>query len=206
MNQNEVWDNIASSWYNLRKKPFSEVLEFLNNKNGIILDIGCGTGRHFIKNKNLVGIDSSLNMLKLAKKYIFKNNLNVKLVLCDASSLPFKDNTFNFIIFIATLHCIEKEKREMCIQELKRVMKNNGEAMITVWNRWQPRFFLKKKDIYVPWRVENKKFMRYYHLFTKSEFKKLLKKYFDDITVFYGKEKVFKLFSKNIISIIKKRG
>ena len=68
MNQEKVWNTIAEKWAEYRKKPVPEVIKFLKNKSGKILDLGCGSGRHFLSGKKIYGIDFSDKMLKLAEK------------------------------------------------------------------------------------------------------------------------------------------
>ena len=60
MNQEQVWDEIAKVWKGYRCKPVDEVVDFLRNKQGKILDLCCGAGRNFIKIQgNYYGVDFS---------------------------------------------------------------------------------------------------------------------------------------------------
>ncbi len=79
MNQQKIWDNISVPWKIFRVKPFLEVQEFLKNKKGKILDLGCGSGRNFIKIKGIIyGIDFSKEMIKFAKEYSEKNKIKAE--------------------------------------------------------------------------------------------------------------------------------
>ena len=49
MNQEQVWDEISKVWKGYRCRPVDEVVDFLRNKKGKILDLCCGAGRNFIK-------------------------------------------------------------------------------------------------------------------------------------------------------------
>ena len=68
--QEQVWDKIAKKWRTFREKTPLEVEEFLKRKRGKVLDLGCGSGRNFIKNKNIIfyGVDFSEKMLSFAEK------------------------------------------------------------------------------------------------------------------------------------------
>jgi len=179
LNQEQVWDEIAEPWEKFRKKkPVKEILQFLKSKKGKILDIGCGSGRHFLKldSAKLYGIDSSKHMLKLAKNCLKKKRIKGILKKSSADKLPFKKNFFDAAIFAATLHCLDsKKKRKKALQEMFRVLKPEGEAIISVWSRKQGRVKNKPKESFIPWTINGKKYWRYYYLYDKRELESLLR-------------------------------
>ncbi len=179
LTQEQVWNEIARPWQEFRKKPLKEVIEFLKNKKGKILDLGCGSGRHILKLKEVefYGVDFSEEMLKLAEKDAKRKKVKAIFKKAEADRLPFKNNFFDSAICIATLHCIEKaKKREKVLKELRRVLKKNKEALITVWSRNHERIKNKPKEAKIPWTKEGKKYYRYYYIYEKEELKSLLKK------------------------------
>jgi len=173
--QEQVWDEIAGLWSQFRTKPYQDLKNFLKNKQGNVLDLGCGSGRHFKKINGIIyGVDFSQNMLDLAKKNAEEQGIHVKLTKAQAYELPFEDNFFDAVIFIATLHCIEKkEKRKKALQEVFRVMKPESQAILTVWSKNHQRI-KNLGDSFVPWTRDNKKYMRYYYIYTEEEIKELL--------------------------------
>ena len=204
MDQQKVWDSIAPSWSERRKKLiFQEVLDFQKNTKGIILDVGCGSGRNILKGKKYICLDFSKNMLKYAKKNSGKNILFVR---ADATQLPIKDNSFDTILYVAILHVIKGEKnRKKALLELGRVMKKNGRAIITVWNKDQPRFSKSKKESCIPWKHKGKKYMRYYYLYDQKELNNALKSCKFKIESISGSDsKAFRLFARNIVAIVRK--
>jgi SAM-dependent methyltransferase len=77
---------------------------------------------------------------------------------------------------VATYHHVRgREAQLKALVELRRVLKSGGEAFITVWNRWQPRFWLKGRELMVPWQSRDGTLYRYYHLFSLGELVKLVK-------------------------------
>jgi len=147
-------------------------------------------------------------MLKQALRYSAKRKLYVNLLAADALSLPFPNNTFDWAISVATYHHIKgKEKRAKAFLELRRVLKPQGEAFLTVWNHGQPRFWLKSKEQQVPWRLKEETVYRYYHLFSYDELRNLLVKTGWEIIVM-SPEKSYHFpirnFSRNICALIKK--
>src|SRR3989344_7542980 len=120
MDQQKVWDSIAEPWSERRKKLiFQEVLDFQKNAKGVILDVGCGSGRNILKGKKYICLDFSKKMLKYAKKNSKKNILFVR---ADATELPIKNNSFDNVLYIAILHVIKgKNYRKKALLELRRV-------------------------------------------------------------------------------------
>jgi len=179
----EVFDEIASGWYGFRHHTiFKTELESLAGRwqKGSLLNIGCGHGPDFLPFKDdfdLYGVDFSIRMLQLAQKYARKYHFNPELMQADARMLPFKDGSFDYAISVAAYHHLEyRPGRLIALEELKRVLKPGGEAFITVWNHWQPRFLFTRADTLVPWRQNGKVLNRHYHLFTYGEIEGLVSK------------------------------
>ncbi len=201
MDQREVWEAVAQPWHRFRRHAPHEVTRFLAGKNRV-LDLGCGSGRNFVEGKNYVGVDFSENMLEYAKQHAEKNKINAVFVKADVTMLPLKPGKFDTVLLVAVLHATRKHG-EM-LQEMKRVMRKGGHALITVWNKNQPRFFFSEKETLVPWRSRNGEYKRYYYLFTGKELKKVLSKYFAVERIWGGRNKALKLFPENIIAIARK--
>jgi ubiquinone/menaquinone biosynthesis C-methylase UbiE len=192
-NQEAVWDNIAKEWVEFRTNPINEVEEFLKNKKGKVLDLGCGSGRNFLKKKGLefYGIDFSEQMIKLAKKKPYK-----KVIKSNAWEIKFPDDFFDCALYISALHCIpSEENREKSLMELARVLKPKARAFISVWDKEQPKFKNEGKEVYLKWILKRGKIgkesyvERYYKLYTKREIIALLKKHF----------KIIKIHEKEIV-------
>ncbi|MFC1937463.1 class I SAM-dependent methyltransferase [Chloroflexota bacterium] len=210
-----VFDEIAPGWYNFRHwSRFRSELEMLARRwqKGRLLNIGCAHGPDFLPFREgfeLHGMDSSQEMLKFARKYAQKFNFKVNLSLADAVHLPYADDTFDWALSVATYHHITgKEERKAALDELRRVLKPGGEAFITVWNRWQPHFWLKRQEIAVPWRTKNKTIYRYYYLFSYPELGKLVKQAGLEVLRSSPESSYrfpLKFFSRNICLVVRKR-
>ncbi|HBV01059.1 MAG TPA: hypothetical protein DEF00_01535 [Candidatus Taylorbacteria bacterium] len=98
-----------------------------------LLDVGCGTGT-FLKllraNSSiplaLTGVDASDDMLHEARK----NAGDISFQYADASSLPFRDKTFNAVVSILALHHMPCEVKKKAIGEIARVLKKDGRVVI----------------------------------------------------------------------------
>lgn len=180
-NQEKVWDAIAEQWYHFRHQQFKDVAKEIEKiaklKKGKVLEIGCGNCRNLktfaLKGFNCYGIDFSREMIKYAKKYCKKHKFKVKLKKAMAEKLPFKKNSFDYVLCIATLHHLKPLAQEKAVKEMWRVLKPEGIGLIAVWNKKVS----KAKEKYISWKVKDKSYWRYYYLFTISELKKLFEKH-----------------------------
>ncbi len=203
-NQEKVWDKLSEQWNNFRNVPLPITNYFLKNyiikDKGKIIDLGCGNCRNLIpfKTFELYGIDFSKEMLNKARLFLKKNNLKIKLKKANLTKIPYKKEYFDYALMIASLHHLEtKEKRIKTLNELHRILKKDGLALITVWDKWQLKFLFKKKNSLISWRIKNKEYKRYYYFFNYFELKSLLKK--TNFKILEGKR-----YKGNIMFIVKK--
>lgn len=185
----ETWNIIAESFDRTRKKPWPQVIDFINEISGseIVADIGCGNGRNIIpfsnQFKKIFGIDISKKMLNIVKlKSDGKKLNNLYLLKADMINLPMKNDSFDAILFIASVHNIKgRDNRVQSLKEINRILKKDGKALISVWSRWQDKYrykFFKKLvyrkeefgDINIYWKQHNLNIPRFYHLYSKREF------------------------------------
>jgi ubiquinone/menaquinone biosynthesis C-methylase UbiE len=98
-------------------------------KNESILDLGCGKGLflEIIKDykSKLYGADISPEMIKYAQERVGNY---VELKVADSENLPWGDNTFDIIVCILSFH--HYSNPEKSLEEMKRVLKNNGHINI----------------------------------------------------------------------------
>ncbi len=210
----QVFDEIAPSWYNrFHWTRFKQELEELAERwvDGDLLNLGCGHGADFIPFKDsfeLYGVDFSPGMLKQAARYAKKFNFHVNLTATDIRNLPYENDSFDWAIAVATYHHL-KGRVEITrgFEELFRVIKPGGEAFVTLWNHWQPRFWFKPKILYVPWQTQERLLKRYYYLTNYFEAVKMAKA--GGFDIIYSKPESgyhfpLKYFSKNICLLLKK--
>jgi ubiquinone/menaquinone biosynthesis C-methylase UbiE len=95
-----------------------------------VLDIGCGTGNisQQIKNKinaDLIGIDASPDMLKVAAS----KHLEVVLSDIDKQKLPFHDGCFDSIVGAYVIHQVKNLR--FVLSECYRVLRNGALVLLT---------------------------------------------------------------------------
>ena len=209
-----VFDAIAPGWYGFRHRTiFKTELEELARRwqRGRLLNVGCGHGADFPPFRevfHLCGIDFSAGMLGYARKYAAKFDLDLKLVLADAARLPLKDDTFDWAISVATYHHLRTPvARLAALIELRRVLRPGGEAFVTVWNRWQPRFWLRGGETLVAWRTKGETLYRYYYLFSRKELEALARQAGFEVLRSFAESSYrlpVKTFSRNICLLVRK--
>ena len=132
----------------------------------------------------------------------------VKLAQADLRQLPFEDGTLDWMIAVASLHHLKGHEEQLkALAEMQRILKPNGEAFITIWNKCQPRFWFKPKEVLVPFRVDGKIVERYYYLFSYSEIERLARQ--AGFKIFKSSPESryhfpIRAFSRNICLLLKK--
>lgn len=211
-----VYDSIAEGWYNYRHHTiFKTELERLARRwrGGRLLNVGCAHGPDFVPFREgfeLHGVDLSARMLELAEKYAVKFDFKAELKQADARELPYEDNSFDWGIAVATYHHLPSAAgRARAFRELYRVLKPGGEAFITCWNRWQRRFWLKPRDLNVPWRSRDEMYERFYHLFTFGEMKRLAREAGFRVLELFSEDRYrcpLRTFARNVCAVVRKEG
>jgi len=177
----DTYNLIATDFSDKRYNMWDWIQIFLSNfvSNNNILDVGCGNGRNMnYPNLNFTGIDNCNTFINICK------NRKLNVIKSDMVNIPLPNNTFNGIISIASFHHLATiERRELCLQELKRLLTPNGKLLISIWSKDQhhnKKLNFKYGDNYIPWKDTSGhiKGNRYYYIFRLDEIKELFQKYF----------------------------
>ncbi len=172
------YDKIFKEYGGYRRKPWPELNKFMRSvKNKFIIDLGSGTlstTKDLTKNNKVIAIDFSVEALKKSP--------GVTKVCADIASLPLKDACCEVAIAIGILHHLKPKEHLKALSEIKRALKSNGEAFISVWKRHD------QKEKLIPWG----KYKRYYYFFTKKELEMLARKAsFSKVEVKEGQANLF---------------
>ena len=123
----EIYDELFYAYTGGHSSIVNDLVRDALSDASLVLDLCSGTcscGSKF--NCFVVALDYSLNMLKTAKKKHMKLNF----VLGDAFHLPFRDKSFDAIAMTFAIHGMFPNERKRCIQEIYRVLKDNGKIAI----------------------------------------------------------------------------
>ena len=184
---------IAEEFDNTRKhdwNEFSNIIPYLK-ENVKIADIGCGNGRFlsFLKKIDFLfkytGIDNNEKFINICRE-----KYKEKFIIGDHLDIPIETKSQDIVVSIASLHHIPSIKLKLkAIEELNRILKQDGILFLSVWNLFQKKYkkYIIKaffryifsfgkydaRDTFIPWG--KKKILRYYYAFKTKELEKMLK-------------------------------
>ena len=171
-NVRNVYEKIADTFNGTRRYTWRWVMDFVESlpQASIIYDIGSGNGRNMqSKNHNFIGLDNCSKFTEICSN----NSFNI--TKADMCNLPFRSNSADGIICIASFHHLyTRERRLEALQQMYRVIKSNGKILLSIWSIVQPkktrRQFDKHGDTIVKWdNRDGEKYDRYYYIFDLKE-------------------------------------
>lgn len=117
------------------------------SKKDRVLDVGCYTGlyEYLLERrgyKNFTGIDVSKDAIGIAGKIKKKFGLKSIFAVGDAERLSFPDNSFDVVLFFATLHHLPKKSMEKSLAEAHRVLRKGGRVVVAEPNLWNPKIMI----------------------------------------------------------------
>jgi len=181
-----VYDRIADHFASTRAYAWPEVESFVTaiaDHEGLdrALDLGCGNGRHTEllaeHGADAIGIDVSRGLLSAAATRQRDHGFAADLVQGDAATLPFADDTFGQIVYVATLHHLRPEAtRRRSLAELGRLLEPGGLALVSAWSTAHDRFDAEASvDTTVEWTLPGGETVdRYYHIYDPDAFRAAL--------------------------------
>ncbi len=175
------YDLIGVIYFRNNNSPRKAVLDAISERD-TILDICTGTGTNAVNiaktktSAQIIGVDISKAMLKVAKEKARKSTIkNIKWYQMDASNLKFKKKLFDKVLLSLVLHEMNEELAAQIITEAKRVLKPNGEILITEWETSNSMW---KRILFLPLQMLEPKS---YHTFIKKDLYIYFRKYDLDI-------------------------
>lgn len=147
MNKIKIFDKYSAqydNWFNENKHIYQSELKAIKHfipKDKKGLEVGVGTGRFAGPLGIKYGIEPSEKMAEIATQ------MGIKIYKGIAEKLPFKDKSFDFVLFVTSV-CFLNDIKKAFI-EVKRVLKKNGLVIIGLIdkNSSMGRQYLKKKKV-----------------------------------------------------------
>ncbi|CAN8006054.1 unnamed protein product, partial [Ixodes hexagonus] len=113
---------------------------------------GCGSGQYLeAGGAGAVGCERSPSLAAAA------SSRGHEVVVCDALSLPYRDESLDAALSVAVIHHLAStERRVHALRELSRVLRVGGRVLITVWALEQTHRKFESQDVLVPYRQPTK--------------------------------------------------
>jgi len=176
-----TYDRIADHFATTREYPWPEVESFLGGRTADrALDVGCGNGRHTElladHAAEVVGLDASRGLLATAASRAADRGFadEAAFVHGDAATLPLAAGTVGLATYVATVHHLSpRAARVGSLNELARVLKGDGVALVSAWSTAHDRFDRETGfDTTVDWTLPGGETVpRYYHIYDPEEFR-----------------------------------
>jgi ubiquinone/menaquinone biosynthesis C-methylase UbiE len=107
------------------------------------LEIGCGNGKTIAglhgKGWEVTGLDYSSHAITLCRSTLMET-CRGRLVVADAQTLPFSDESFDLVLLIHVLGHMNRTGRGQMVRECVRVLKNNGSILFRDFSTRDFRF------------------------------------------------------------------
>jgi cyclopropane fatty-acyl-phospholipid synthase-like methyltransferase len=150
------WNALHKEAKHQLKYPSETVIRFVSNcwpqgsREGIkLLDLGCGAGRHAIalaaEGFDVYATDISNEGLKYTKSQLRRLGLIANVGKARMSDQPFPDNFFDGVIAYGVLYYDTVEMFEETVNEIYRILKDNGQALIVTRTTRDRRFGMGKQ-------------------------------------------------------------
>lgn len=150
-------DSLLRYIFDPRRSAFSFQLPI--DKDSKVLDVGCGWGSLSIQLHNkaaqIHGMDLTQARLRFFKNWLSAKDINNISIVCggDTQFLPYKDNFFDLVLMNGILEwtplSFEGDPEEVQIkylQEVRRILKDDGYLYLAIENRYGYQYFLGKPD------------------------------------------------------------
>ena len=141
------WETIYRREGRVFARPFPRFGEVVGSFNDrgckVILDLGCGNGRHVVplasQGFKVLGVDISPTALGLTQAWLREQGHDASLILADTRQpLPFRDRCLDGVLSTQVIHHALLAGVRMAIDEIHRVLVRGGLAFVTVSGRRDP--------------------------------------------------------------------
>ena len=101
---------------------------------GYVLDLGCGVGRHMVylgeRGFRMAGVDISPSGIQRAQKACADRQIPFQGHVSDMNALPWRDETFDAVLSISTIHHHWRAGIIRTLGEVRRVLKPGGLLLV----------------------------------------------------------------------------
>lgn len=177
------WKDLAArydAWYQTPLGAFAHALEqeaifgLADVKPGErVVDIGCGTGIYALelarRGLRVIGLDSSLEMIAIAREKCREAGLASLWVCGSAEALPFRSASADLALAVTSLCFVSHPDR--AIEEMHRVITLDGRVVLGELNRWSSWALVRRLKGLVMDTLYNRA-----HFWSRRELERLLRR------------------------------
>ena len=184
-----AYDRIADHFAQTREYAWPEVEAFVAERDraALALDLGCGNGRHAEllaeRADRVVAADASRGLLATARERAAERGFEAAPLQADAARLPLGTGVVDLAVYVATIHHLpSRAARIDSLNELARVLTDDGLALVSAWSTAHDRFEGDETaraedpetgfDTTVDWTLPGGETVpRFYHIYAPAEFR-----------------------------------
>jgi len=166
-----IFDKMGADWEAIvNHRDTEKEVQFVKDavpKEGFLLDLCCGTGRHSIilsqKGIDVIGMDLSRNLLRIAKQRMKEADVKFLLVRAEMRQFPFRSGVFASIISMFTsFGYLPSEVEDLkSLKEINRTLVENGVFLLDIanfqhikrnfrerdWAEFEPYYMLEERSL-----------------------------------------------------------
>lgn len=106
----------------------------------IFLEVGCNWGRWCLAAARAgyrpIGIDPSLKSIRAANRVATQLGVEASYLVADSRYLPFRPEAFDQVFSYSVLQHLSKPHAHLSLQEMKRILKIGGKALVQMANAY----------------------------------------------------------------------
>lgn len=162
-----VKDRIQKRYENFINEIYDSMKKNNIDKNGVVLDLGCGPGFLLFELKNLIpaikiiGIDASDLMINTAiEKAKEKKIQNFEFKKGFAENIPINDDFCNVVTCFNSLHDFKEPKK--AFSEVYRILEKDGVFILEDKNPSYPKWKMKIYFFFMRFKIGKERSKRYY--------------------------------------------
>lgn len=109
--------------------------------NGLVLDVGCGTGtlaiwvKQKVPNATVTGLDVDEKILEIAREKVEKEGFPIRFDRGMSNEMRYEESRFDRVLSSLFFHHLNKKDKQRTFEEIYRVLRPGGELHIADWGK-----------------------------------------------------------------------
>lgn len=168
--------NAPASWALIRANEI-RALDSVDFK-APVLDVGCGDGfvaRIILSKRKIKQFDVGIDLSPREIKKAIKSGVYRECIVASVYDLPFKNEIFNTVFSNSVVEHLPN--LDLALKEMSRVLKKNGELIITVPSIYLENYLIGGKIFGKGYNKFFNKLIKHYNLYDHKQWEKILLKY-----------------------------